>query len=129
MLPRIYYSKSRQFGNLFYNLYFKEYSPHTKLTFFDLLLNLRLQSKTTLLIILLSVGYFIISFISAELDNNQSTISRSTSPARTVALISCLINHQILPGVQAIRSGSFNPDSRKRDDEFSPHLAEPPEFY
>ena len=22
-----------------------------------------------------------------------------------------------------------NPDSRKRDDEFSPHLAEPPEFY
>lgn len=21
------------------------------------------------------------------------------------------------------------PDSRKRDDEFSPHLAEPPEFY
>ena len=23
----------------------------------------------------------------------------------------------------------YNPDSRKRDDEFSPHLAEPPEFY
>lgn len=24
---------------------------------------------------------------------------------------------------------AFIPDSRKRDDEFSPHLAEPPEFY
>jgi hypothetical protein len=23
----------------------------------------------------------------------------------------------------------YTPDSRKRDDEFSPHLAEPPEFY
>ena len=23
----------------------------------------------------------------------------------------------------------YHPDSRKRDDEFSPHLAEPPEFY
>ncbi len=23
----------------------------------------------------------------------------------------------------------YSPDSRKRDDEFSPHLAEPPEFY
>ena len=30
---------------------------------------------------------------------------------------------------QDCKGQAYNPDSRKRDDEFSPHLAEPPEFY
>ena len=34
-----------------------------------------------------------------------------------------------VPVTKEQHNSFYNPDSRKRDDEFSPHLAESPEFY